>query len=99
MEYKTIRQTVHMSRSGERPDIIAEHEYRQRLEGWSTFRSGVVLRGNEPFVVNFRELAVIVEGIREREHDVADLWNGLPPIARCVLSSCGRPFRRFFWSR
>ncbi|NEG54523.1 Fic family protein [Bifidobacterium platyrrhinorum] len=82
MGYKSIRQTVHMSRSGERPDDMAEHEYRLRLEGWSTFRSGIVLRRHEPFVVNFRELAVIVEGIREREHDVAGLWNDLPPIAR-----------------
>ena len=82
MDYKSIRQTVHMSRTNERPEAIAEREYRQRIEGWSTFRSGIVLRGHEPFVVNFRELAVIVEGVREREHDVAGLWNDLPTIAR-----------------
>ena len=33
MDYKSIRQTVHMSQSGERPDVVAEREYRQRLEG------------------------------------------------------------------
>lgn len=82
MDYKSIRQTVHMSRTNERPEAIAEREYRQRIEGWSTFRSGIVLRGHEPFVVNFQELAVIVEGVREREHDVAGLWNDLPTIAR-----------------
>lgn len=37
MDYKSIRQTVHMSQSTETPETIAEHEYRQRLNGWSTF--------------------------------------------------------------
>lgn len=42
MDYKSIRQTVHMSRSTETPETVAEREYRQRLNGWSTFRSGMV---------------------------------------------------------
>lgn len=82
MDYKTIRQVVHMSQSSESPDVVAEREYRQRLEGWSTFRSGITLRGHEPFVVNFRELATVVDGIRERENSVVGLWTALPPIAR-----------------
>lgn len=82
MQYKSIRQTVHMSRSGERPDALAEQEYLRRLEGWSTFRSGITLRGHELFVMNFRELATIADDVRERENDVAALWNMLPPIAR-----------------
>lgn len=82
MDYKTIRQVVHMSRTAERADSIAEREYSQRLGGWSTFRSGITLRGHEPFVVNFRELATVIDGIRERESDVTGLWMALPPIAR-----------------
>lgn len=56
-----------MSQSTETPETIAEHEYRQRLNGWSTFRSGITLRGNELFVVNFRELATIADSIRDQE--------------------------------
>ena len=82
MEYKTIRQIVHMSRSAERPEELAEREYRQRLNGWSTFKSGIVLRGHELFTVNFRELAIIMDSIREQENDVARLWNMLPNIAK-----------------
>lgn len=82
MDYKSIRQTVHMSQSTETPETIAEHEYRQRLNGWSTFRSGITLRGNELFVVNFRELATIADSIRDQENKVIELWNALPPIAR-----------------
>lgn len=82
MDYKTIRQVVHMTRSGDRSDAIAEREYRQRLEGWCTFRSGIMLRGHEPFVVNFRELATVIDGIREREGEVVGLWTALPLIAR-----------------
>lgn len=82
MDYKSIRQTVHMSRSTETPETVAEREYRQRLNGWSTFRSGITLRGSELFVVNFRELATITDSIRDQENKVAELWNALPPIAR-----------------
>ncbi|OZG55527.1 fic/DOC family protein [Bifidobacterium tissieri] len=82
MQYKSIRQMTHMSRSTEPLKTIAEHEYQQRLEGWSTFRSGIVLRGHEVFVVNFRELATILDRVREQENMVNALWNDLPPIAR-----------------
>ena len=75
MDYKSIRQTVHMSRSTETPETVAEREYRQRLNGWSTFRSGITLRGSELFVVNFRELATITDSIRDQENKVAELWN------------------------
>ncbi|OZG60686.1 cell division protein Fic [Bifidobacterium lemurum] len=82
MDYKTIRQTIHVGNSTERPQDAAEREYEERLRGWSTFRSGITLRGHEAFVVNFRELATIADAIREREHDVESLWDGLPPIAK-----------------
>lgn len=82
MDYKSIRQTVHMSRSTERPEEIADAEYARRLNGWSTFRSGIILRGYEVFAVNFRELATLSDAIRERENEVTVLWNALPTIAR-----------------
>ncbi|RSX52155.1 cell division protein Fic [Bifidobacterium goeldii] len=82
MQYKSIRQMVHMSQSSEPLQVIAEREYQQRLEGWSTFRSGIVLRGHELCIVNFRELATIVDHIREQENVVIALWENLPPIAR-----------------
>ncbi|MBT1162699.1 Fic family protein [Bifidobacterium sp. SO1] len=82
MDYKGIRQTIHMSRSSEPAETVADREYEQRLHGWSTFRSGITLRGHELFVVNFRELATVMDGIRERETRVAALWDALPPIAR-----------------
>ncbi|OXN01594.1 cell division protein Fic [Bifidobacterium vansinderenii] len=82
MQYKSIRQMTHMSQSTQPPKTIAEHEYRQRLEGWSTFRSGIVLRGHEMFVVNFRELAAILDRVREQENMVTALWETLPSIAR-----------------
>lgn len=84
MDYKSIRQTVHMSRSTETPETVAEREYRQRLNGWSTFRSGITLRGSELFVVNFRELATITDSIRDQENKVAELWNAL------LYSTCFR---------
>ncbi|RSX53727.1 cell division protein Fic [Bifidobacterium goeldii] len=80
--YKSIRQTAHMSRSTKRPEEIADEEYLRRLDGWSTFRSGITLRGHEVFVVNFRELATLADNIRERETQVIALWEELPPIAR-----------------
>ena len=48
MDYKSIRRTLHMGESTERPQDRAEREYRARIEGWSTFRSGVTLRGQLP---------------------------------------------------
>lgn len=82
MDYKSIRQTIHMDRSGERAETVAEREYEQRVNGYSTFRSGITLRGRELFVVYFRELATIVERIHEQENKVISLWDKLPPIAR-----------------
>lgn len=82
MDYKTIRQTMHMSRTSKRPDEIADEEYGRRLNGWSTFRTGIILRGHEVFAVGFRELATLSDAIRERESKVTELWESLPPIAR-----------------
>lgn len=78
MDYKSIRRTLHMGESTERPQDRAEREYRARIEGWSTFRSGVTLRGHEVFVVNFRELAALLDTIREQDTVVTSLWNSLP---------------------
>ncbi|NEG95518.1 Fic family protein [Bifidobacterium sp. SMB2] len=82
MDYKSIRQAVHMSQSTKPPKDIAETEYRQRLAGWSTFRSGIVLDGHELFVMGFRELMTLSDHIREQDDAVVALWNKLPPIAR-----------------
>ncbi len=37
MDYKSIRRTLHMGESTERPQDRAEREYRARIEGSSTF--------------------------------------------------------------
>ena len=82
MDYKSIRRTLNMRHSTERPTDAAEREYESRLRGWGTFRSGVTLRGHEVFVVNFRELASVLDVIREQEKTVNELWNALPPAVR-----------------
>ncbi|NEG71115.1 Fic family protein [Bifidobacterium ramosum] len=82
MDYRSVRQTAHMSRSTKKLEEIADEEYSHRLDGWSTFRSGIVLRGYEVFVVNFRELTTCADAIREQDNNVTALWNSLPTLAR-----------------
>ncbi|RSX57780.1 Fic family protein [Bifidobacterium samirii] len=82
MQYKSIRQTIGMSRSTEPPSELAQREYESRLNGWSTFRSGITFDGHEMFVVCFRELSTALDAVRELEVRVESLWNGLPTIAR-----------------
>jgi Fic family protein len=82
MDYKSIRQTVAMSNSTEKPSTIAEREYESRLHGWATYRSGIELNGHEMFAVAFRELGTAMDTVRELETEVESLWSGLPPVAR-----------------
>ncbi|KAB8292742.1 Fic family protein [Bifidobacterium avesanii] len=82
MEYKSIRQTINMSQSTEKPTELAQHEYEARLGGWSTFRSGITFDGHEMFAVCFRELGTALDTVRELEGKVESLWNGLPNIAK-----------------
>ena len=56
MEYKSIRQTLAMSSSTAKPKDAAEEEYQKRLNGYSTYRSGIEFEGHEMFAVAFREL-------------------------------------------
>ena len=82
MNYKSIRQTVAMSQSTEKPSTIAEHEYESRLDGWATYRSGIILDGHEMFAIAFRDLGNAMDSVRELETKVDALWSALPPIAR-----------------
>lgn len=49
MGYKTIRQTVAMGSATIPPKQAAQQEYDTRINGWSTYRSGLVLDGYEMF--------------------------------------------------
>ena len=82
MEYKSIRQTLAMSSSALKPQDAAEKEYENRLNGYSTYRSGIVFDGHEMFAVAFRELLNSMDSVRGLEVRVEALWNTLPPIAR-----------------
>lgn len=82
MEYKSIRQTVAMSQSTEKPVTLAEREYESRLHGWSTYRSDIELDGHEMFAVAFRELGSAMDSVREHETKVEALWSSLPTIAK-----------------
>lgn len=82
MHYKSVLESVHISRSTEQPAVIAEREYRRRLDDWSAYRTGIVLRGHEAFVVAYAGLTGKMDRIRDREGKIAGLWNGLPPLAR-----------------
>ena len=82
MEYKSIRQTLAMSSSTLKPQDAAEKEYKSRLNGYSTYRSGIVFDGHEMFAVAFRELLNAMDSVRGMEVRVEALWNTLPPIAR-----------------
>ena len=82
MDYKSIRQTLSMTASTEKPAVAAEREYERRLSGWSTYRSGIVFDGHEMFAVCFRDLSTVMDSVREMEVEVETLWSGLPPIAR-----------------
>lgn len=82
MEYKSIRQTLAISSSTLKPQDAAEKEYENRLNGYSTYRSGIVFDGHEMFAVAFRELLNAMDSVRGMEVRVEALWNTLPPIAR-----------------
>ena len=82
MDYKSIRQTINMSRSTEKPTDAAQREYESRVNGWSTFRSGITFDGHEMFAVCFRELGTALDTVRELEGSVESLWNDLPNIAK-----------------
>ena len=82
MDYKSIRQTINMSRSTQRPADAAQREYESRLNGWSTFRSGITFDGHEMFAVCFRELCTALDTVRELEANVESLWDDLPNIAK-----------------
>ena len=82
MEYKSIRQTLAMSSSTLKPQDAAEKEYENRLNGYSTYRSGIVFDGHEMFAVAFRELLNAMDSVRGMEVRVEVLWNTLPLIAR-----------------
>ena len=82
IEYKSIRQTLAMSSSTLKPQDAAEKEYENRLNGYSTYRSGIVFDGHEMFAVAFRELLNAMDSVRGMEVRVEVLWNTLPLIAR-----------------
>ena len=82
MEYKSIRQTLAMSSSMAKPKDAAEEEYQKRLNGYSTYRSGIEFEGHKMFAVAFRELLNVMDSVRGMEVQVESLWAALPPIAR-----------------
>ncbi|RSX49780.1 Fic family protein [Bifidobacterium castoris] len=81
MGYKTIRQTLAMESRTIPPTQAAQQEYDERLRGWSTYRSGLVLDGHEMFAVLFAQLGRDMDKVRELETRVETLWDNLPPIA------------------
>ncbi|MBT1175731.1 Fic family protein [Bifidobacterium sp. LC6] len=82
MDYKSIRQTISMSQSTQKPTELAQREYEMRINGWSTFRSGITFDGHEMFAVCFRELSTALDTVRELEGSVESLWDGLPNLAK-----------------
>lgn len=66
MHYKSVLESVHISRSTEQPAVIAEREYRRRLDDWSAYRTGIVLRGHEAFVIAYAGLTGKMDRIRDR---------------------------------
>lgn len=82
MNYKTIAQIVHMSRSTLQPSQIAQEEYQRRIESYATFTSGIELNKHECFVVNCTDIALLHDAIQTQEVRVRSLWESLPPMAR-----------------
>lgn len=82
MGYRTIRQTIAMSSTTIPPKQAAQQEYDKRINGWSTYRSGLVLDGHEMFAVLSAQLGCDMDRVRELETQVEELWDSLPPIAR-----------------
>lgn len=88
VSYKSVKQSVYMSDASLPPKEKAAAIAAERLHDWSAFPSHVTLNGQEPFVVNFRELAQLQSSITANEKDVQALWAQLPPTARaaCMTS-------------
>lgn len=85
MDYKSIRQMLHMAHATTRPELAAEELYQQRITSYSAYRSGIQLGNHEIFAVAFREMTSLLDVIRESETRVAQLWNGLPRSAKRAL--------------
>lgn len=81
MGYKTIRQTVAMGSATIPPKQAAQQEYDTRINGWSTYRSGLVLDGYEMFAILSAQLGRDMDKVRDLENQVETLWRSLPPIA------------------
>ena len=81
MGYKTIRQTVAMGSATIPPKQAAQQEYDTRINGWSTYRSGLVLDGYEMFAILSAQLGRDMDKVRDLENQVEALWRSLPPIA------------------
>ena len=85
MDYKSIRQMLHMSHATTRPELAAEELYQQRITSYSAYRSGIQLGNHEIFAVAFREMTSLLDVIRVSETRVAHLWIGLPRSAKRAL--------------
>lgn len=81
MGYKSIRQTLAMRANTIPPAQAAQQEHDKRVNGWSTYRSGLVLDGYEMFAVLTAQLGRDMDKVRELETQVETLWDSLPPIA------------------
>ncbi len=87
MAYQTLEKLMYMDASSNR---FARHEelLRARVEGESTFRTGIMLEHGELFCAVPRELSLANEQVLCRERRVSSLWQSLPVVARgaCVRS-------------
>ena len=67
MGYKSIRQTLAMRANTIPPAQAAQQEHDKRVNGWSTYRSGLVLDGYEMFAVLTAQLGRDMDKVRELE--------------------------------
>lgn len=81
MGYKTIRQTLAMGSTTIPPKQAAQQEYDTRINGWSTYRSGLTLDGYEMFAILSTQLGRDMDRVRELENQVEKLWVNLPSVA------------------
>lgn len=80
MEYPTLEKLFHIDTSSDR---FSAHErlLRERMNGESSFRTGIELNTGELFLAIPRELSIATERILRCERRVFALWRELPTIA------------------
>lgn len=81
MAYRTLEKAFYADSSSDRYQN-REALYRSRLEADSTIRTGIVLENGELFCAVPVELTLATETVFTNERRIAELWAGLPYVAR-----------------